>query len=235
MTEDAQDDSALARGLEAQLERWRSRLEEGAERVGWKIAINDPHAQARVGLSHPAIGYLTSRQGYRSGDTLPTRSGAMLRAEAEIAIFVGRDLPGGASASAARAAIDGIGPALEIVDRGRPAHDLVAVLADNVFHEAVVFGSQEPVRSGASLKGIAASLRRNGETVAEGDRRLAPGDLGALVKLVADLLARHGETLLAGDRILSGSLVQPAKVGPGDSVVADLGPLGCASVRIEAR
>lgn len=235
MSESEGVQAELAHGLDAQLRRWRGALEGGAGRLGWKIGINDPDVQKRFGLSHPVMGFLTADRRHDSGATLSAHRGARLQAEAEIAIFVGRDVPEGVSVASARSAIAGIGPALEIVDRSRGARDLAAILEDNLFHEAVVFGGDAPSRDGASLKGVVARVRRNGEEVASHDPRLAPSDLGALVKLVADLLGRHGELLRAGDRILSGSLVQPAPVRSGDAVVADLGPLGRAALRIELR
>lgn len=48
---------------------------------------------------------------------------------------------------------------------------------------------------------------------------------------MADSLGAVGEHLRAGERIIAGSLVKPIEVEPGDTLTADLGPLGSVEVR----
>ena len=46
-----------------QLERFREAIAAGMPRVGWKIGINDPAAQERIGLSAPIVGWIARDAG----------------------------------------------------------------------------------------------------------------------------------------------------------------------------
>ena len=56
----AVSDERVAAAIRVQLEDWRKKLATGAERVGWKIGLNIPEVQERLGLREPVIGHLTS-------------------------------------------------------------------------------------------------------------------------------------------------------------------------------
>ena len=215
-------------GLGRQLEGWRALLKGGAQRVGWKIGLNDPRVQERLGLTEPVIGFLTSAS--TVADAGSHSIGGMERPllEPELAIELRRDVEAGAAADEALAAIESLGPALELVDVRQPPDDLEAVLAGNVFHRAVVFG---PTRQDVALSGLTVGMRVNGD-----ERASAPAsvDLASTIRLVADLLGTCGERLLAGDRIIAGSLTAPLSVSPGDAVELELGELGLVGLSLEA-
>ena len=46
-------DERVAAAIRVQLEDWRKKLATGAERVGWKIGLNIPEVQERLGLREP--------------------------------------------------------------------------------------------------------------------------------------------------------------------------------------
>lgn len=214
-------DPRLASALAVQLENWRATLAEGAERVGWKLGIGD---RERIGREL-AIGHLTSATCLEAGGTYSAGSAVDLRADAEIALHIGRDVDRRADLSVAQDAVSGFGAALELVDLGRPANDPEAVVATNVFHRAFVLGPSQrelPV-------GLEAALIVNGELRASAS---APEDFSDSVYAVARALGALGERLQAGDRIITGSVVQVG-VEPGDEVVADLGGLGRLQLLIE--
>src|SRR5262245_15926304 len=52
-------DRRVVRGMEVQLARWRAVLARGGVRVGWKIGVNEPALQRRLGLTGPVVGHLT--------------------------------------------------------------------------------------------------------------------------------------------------------------------------------
>jgi hypothetical protein len=114
-----QVDARLAAALTIQLELWRAALAGGAQRVSWKLGVGD---RERIG-DGPVVGHLTSatqlepNAGYRTGGA------AMLSADAELGIELGRDLEPGADRDAAQAAISGYGAALELVDLNQPESD----------------------------------------------------------------------------------------------------------------
>ena len=107
--------SAQARGMEAQLTRWREQVAAPGRRLGWKIGFNDRASQERLGLHEPAIGFLHRGAQLASGDTYLAAPGSTLKVEMEIALRIGRDVDAGASADQGEAAIAALAPAT-----GRP-------------------------------------------------------------------------------------------------------------------
>jgi len=227
-------DPRVVRGMQAQLASWRSRVAGGASRVGWKIGFNSPAAQKQLGLDGTVVGHLTQATVLAPRTSHSLAGAHLVCAGAEVAIHLGRDVPAGADGEAARAAIAALGAAIELVDVDRPLDDLEAILAANVFHRAVVFGSPRSERAGGGLVGVTARAFRNGDEVASVDAAAAAGDLSAVVRHVADWLAAFGERLCAGDRIICGSLTPPIWVKPGDRVRVDIGPLGAVEIALTA-
>jgi 2-keto-4-pentenoate hydratase len=220
------NESALERGMRTQLERWRERIAAGERRVGWKIGLNIPEVQERLGLTEPVIGHLTSATGIESGGSYVGRDADELRAEPEVVVEVGRDVAGDADADTARDAIAGYGAAIELVDVGRPPGDLEGIVAGNVFHRGFVLGQPTPA---LPTEGVEAVLSVNGEERERGD---APDDFTEVVMLVARHLDAAGERLREGDRIIGGSLTEQVDVGPGDEVEMDLGRLGRVELKV---
>jgi 2-keto-4-pentenoate hydratase len=218
--------------MDVQLERWREALRSGAGRAGWKIGFNDPSVQQRFGLETPVVGYLTSNRIVGNGKVRTPPPGGKLGIEAEVAVIIGRNLGSAPSADEVESAIAAVAPALELVDYARPAPDLDAILANDVFHEAVVFGTQVVVPLRDLPSRLAVTLAVNGVETAGLVPELVPTSFVDLVSLVARVLAAHGETLVAGDRIITGSLIQPARVAPGDAIGARIDPLGRVSMTL---
>ncbi len=222
-------DAAVREGMAAQLRALDEHLALGMPRLGWKVAINDPAMQRRLGLDGWVTGFLRGDRVFRSADTYAIADGAMVLVEAEIAIRVGREVPPDASVADGEAAIAAIAPAIELVDYARPMTGLATMLGHSAFHDAVVFGDERPAVTG-SVAGP--TVRCRGETVRMPDPALDPGPLGALVARVAAFLGAHGAALLAGDRIISGTFTQPLPVVTGDDVAVDFAALGGVSLRI---
>jgi len=221
-------------GMRVQLERWRAALAAGAGRAGWKIGFNDPKVQRRFGLDAPVVGYLTADRVVADGATHHPPAAGKLAIEAEIAVTIGRSLGANATPQDAARAISAIAPALELVDYARPAGDLDAILTNDVFHEAVVFGSPASVALRDLPAALAVRLTVNAVEKASMAPELVPGSFAELVCLVARVLAAHGEVLAAGDRIITGSLIQPVSVARGDHLEARIDPLGSVSLRLAA-
>lgn len=219
----------LDAGMRAQLERRAAELAAGAERVGWKIGLNDPAARRQTGLDGPLVGTLVGTRVIPAGGVCPLRPGARSHVEAELAIRVGRDVEAGESPERARGAIAALAPAIEVVDYSLPADGLEGVLAHSLFHQAVRFGN-EVVGLFAPPAPRWPRVLLNGRAARTPEPTLVPRDLGALVALVADTLDRYGETLRRGDRILSGSFTRPLRVEPADAVTLKFGPLGRVDV-----
>lgn len=216
-------DERVRRGTAAHLERRRSKLAEGAQRVGWKIGLNPPAAQERAGIEEPVVGHLLDETVVDDGGTYSELASATnLVVEPEVYVLLGDD-----------GTIAAIGAALEIVDTDRDIADIEGVLAGNIFHRGVVFGPADDTGAGGELDGLAARVLHNGEVVAEPDPAAVVGDPRELVDLVARTLERHGESPERGDRIICGTLIPPLAPKQGDEIALDLGESGSVSVRFE--
>jgi 2-oxo-3-hexenedioate decarboxylase len=218
-------DPRLVSALKAQLKLWRVALDEGADRVGWKLGTGEGE---RIGPG-PVIGHLTTATQLQPGAVYLAAGAVDLRADAEVALRLGADVAPDADRHTAAAAIAGFGAALELVDLGAPSPgDAERIVATNVWHRAFTLGSVDRRPPGDEAEG---QLIANGEV-----RASAPmsRDFPDLVRAVARLLGAVGERLQAGDRLITGSVVQ-VPVEPGDEVVADLGPLGRVAATVSRR
>ena len=159
-------------------------------------------------IAAPLVGFLMQRALIPSGGTASLAGWVKPVAEPEIAVHIGRDLPGGGDRAAAAAAIAALAPAIELADADLPFEDPEAILKGNIFQRHVVLG--EASRAGGSTAGLTARVfRRDAETARTTDPEAATGKLVDIVRHVADLLAAFGERLSAGDIIIAGSVVPP--------------------------
>jgi 2-keto-4-pentenoate hydratase len=213
-------DPRVEAGLRRQLDEWRRLLGAGARRLGWKIGLNVPAVQEKLGLREPVIGFLTSATAIAPGASHSLAGARRPLVEPEVAIELRRDVGPGAEVDEALAAIQSLGTAIEVVDIPAPPEDLEEVLAGNVFHRGVVLG---PHRQDAAVGGVVATVTVSGEQRESGPAEV---DLADTIRLVADLLGACGERLESGDRIIAGSLTAPVPVSAGERVEAELGPLG---------
>jgi 2-keto-4-pentenoate hydratase len=78
---------------------------------------------------------------------------------------------------------------------------------------------------------VSARVLKNGDVVAATrDPEALTGALDAVLAHTARVLAQTGEALRPGDVVITGSVVPPMPVAPGDDVVAELPPLGTLRV-----
>ena len=188
--------------------------------------MNFAEVEAVIG-DDPIIGHLTTATLLRTGDSYIAQDGAELRAETELALVIGQDVAGDASAAEAQAAIAGAAVALEIVDVRRPPDDLEGIVIDNAFHRAFVVGPARPVEPGALKGRLTINAKRRAWATA--------GENHAdVVRAVAQLLAAAGEQLQRGDRILAGALTH-VPVQPGDQIQADIRNLGAVKLTIAGK
>jgi 2-oxo-hept-3-ene-1,7-dioate hydratase len=204
----------VARGLEAQLA--------GApEVIGWKIGLNVPAVQQHLGLERPVVGHLTAGSLIGEGSTHSLAGGTRICVEPEVAIHLGE---GGD--------IEGLGPAIEVVDLDPTISELQAILAGNVFHRGVVLGPISTGVGAGDLEALTATVTRNGtveQSAGFGETGEHPQDV---VRLVSERLALVGRELRAGQVIIAGSLTPLVPVAAGDRVEVDLGPLGAVRLSL---
>ncbi len=214
--------SPFEHAVRRQHERLRAALDAGMPRLGWKICLNEPRTQRRLGLAGPFVGFLDGTRCLETGAVCVPPSAASLAVEPEIAIRV----------EAATGAIAALAPALEIVDYTRGAFTLDGVVESSSFHHGVVLGAVRGPGAVAVLGPDCPRLLRDGARAAEPDPALVSCDLSDIVRFVGRFLAAHGAELRPGDWILSGACTPPVRVEGGEHIEADFGALGQVAVRI---
>jgi 2-oxo-3-hexenedioate decarboxylase len=217
-------DTPIAVGMSDQLGRRAAELVAGAAPVGWKLGLTVPAIQRDLGLDGPVVGYLLSATQLQPGATCRLAGMEHPAVEPEVAIHLGEAVAAGGDLEAARRAIAGLGPAIELVDAAPPFEDLYAILAENIFHRGFVLGPSDPSRD--TVEGIAVTVTRGETEEATAEAADAMDDPAAVVRHVADFLGDHGGALEAGQVIIAGSLVPAVPVSPGDRIAVSLGPLG---------
>jgi 2-keto-4-pentenoate hydratase len=189
-------DPRLVSATGAQLERRRSALDSGAQRVGWKLGVGDAE---RIGGSL-AVGHLTSATYVAAGGTYAAAAPVALHADAEIAVELGRAVDPDGDEIAADDAIAAYAGALEIVDLGDRDDSPELIVERNVFHRAYSFGPwrDEPPPADTAIELSA------GSRVCRATLGRAP--LGPRVCAAARVLAAVGQRLEQGDCVIPGAL-----------------------------
>jgi len=230
---DAWDDPRIARGMEKQLGIRRARIAAGEKPLGWKVGLGAPPAMERLKIKAPLVGFMMQKSLVPNAGTVSFAGWTKPVAEPEIAVHMGKDLPGGADRAAAIAAIAALGPAIELADLNPPPEDVEVTLAANIFHRHVILGPPDPARAGAKLDGLVGHVFRRGALAAKQEKVEALiGEMIGIVQHVAGTLAAHGETLRAGDVIITGSIVPPPFIEPDETEFAyALEPVGGLSVK----
>jgi 2-keto-4-pentenoate hydratase len=227
------EDPRIARGMQAQADMRRQRLAAGDRLIGWKVGFGAPVMLEKLKIAGPLVGFLTQNAHVPSGGSVSFAGWGKPVIEPEIAVFIGRDVPAGADRETARAAIAGIALAIEVVDFNEPPEDPARILGHNIYQRHVVLDGPAPARAGSDANGLTCRIIRNGvETARTTDPQANTGEWLAIVPHVANLLAAFGERLRAGEFIITGSVVPPLTVEPGeDGVTFAVDPIGSVSVR----
>lgn len=142
-----------------------------------------------------------------------------------------RDLDANADLATIKAAIAGIGPAIELADVTFAPDDVEKILAGNIYQRHMILGACEPSRAGARLDGLRARITRNGSEIADTtDPQAATGEIITIVGHVAATLAVRGERLRAGEIIITGSITPPMWMARGETLEFRLEPVGSMTV-----
>ena len=227
------NDPRIAEGMRAQMQLLKKHLEGGARQIGWKVGFGAPAAKEKMKLTAPIVGFLLDRAELASGAEVSLAGWQKPAAEAEIAAYIGRDLPAGAPRDEVRRAIAALGPAIELADIDCAMDDVQAVLSGDIFQRHVILGPRDALRSGARLDGLKGRVTRSGQDIpVPADLETNIGEVVAIVRHVADVTAAVGGGLRAGQFIICGSLTAPMFLEPGErGIDFELAPIGGVSVR----
>ena len=227
--------SAVARGLERQLETRAALLAGGAKPLGWKAGFGAPDWLEKFGLEGPLVGFLTDASIIPDDGTVDVSSWARAVAEPELAVVLGSDLVPPVDVTTTRAAISSIGPAIELADIDPPPELVEEILAGNIFHRGVVLGPSDPSRAGADLAGLEARVRLDGRENGRTDALEAlTGRVVEVVTHLASLLGGHDVVMKRGEVVICGSVVPPLALTPSSRVEFELHPSSTISVQTAA-
>jgi 2-keto-4-pentenoate hydratase len=188
------------------------RIAAGETPIGWKVGFAG--AQEKLGVDRPLIGFLLESLRLEDGASVPVGSWTGAAFEAEIAYYVGEDR---------------IGPAIELADIAFPPDDAARIMAGNIYHRHVILG---PTTS-TDPNHVTGRVLRDGEEIAANDHPAElTGTVEDVVRLTEEALAHHGIALQPGDVIITGSVVPPIPVAPGQRLRAELPPLGALTVAL---
>lgn len=226
-------DPRIVRGMTAQLTLRRQLLNAGHKALGWKLALGGPAAMERLGTNAPLVGFLIDRGLLKPGSVVSLTGWTKPAAEPEIAVHLGKDLPGGADRATAIAAIAGLGPAIELADVDHPSDDVEGTLARNIYQRHVVIGAKDTRYAGGELEGLTGRVIRSDAEIAKvTELETLTGELIDIVRHTADLLAAFGEKLEAGQIIIAGSIIPPLFVASGEDLIFELEPVGSISIHL---
>lgn len=210
---------------------------EGRVMVGRKIGLTALAVQKQLGVDQPDFGVLFSDMQIADGGTLHAESVLQPKAEAEIALVMGRDLSDPrASVDEVLAAVDCAMAAIEIVD-SRIADWKITyadTVADNGSSAFFVLGPPRRPVAELDLRTCGMILEVNGEVVSLGAGAACLGHPLIAAAWLARMLASMGEGLRAGDIILTGALGPMVPLSPGDAVQATVGGIGSCGFRYQA-
>ncbi|HEX8868272.1 MAG TPA: fumarylacetoacetate hydrolase family protein, partial [Lentzea sp.] len=146
------------------------------------------------------------------------------------------DLPGeGCTVEDVLAATEFVAPAIELIDSRIIDWKigLQDTIADNASSAGFMLGSERVHPSELDIGAVEATLRRNGEVVAQGRGDAVLGDPAIAVAWLAEKVASFGVRLLAGDIVLPGSCTRAIDARPGDEFHAEFAGLGSVDLKFE--
>ena len=223
-----------------QREFQRHIAEEQGAIAGYKLAYTTAALQEANGVSDPVLGIMLEDNIHRSPCTLTASDYVQLALECEVSVRLGADLPAsGAPYDRGRVseAVESLATAFEIVDIRRtpgldPKVQFITGVAANIFNAGVVMGDPVPNWRDLDLQAAYGSMTINGEIVGDGHGSDVMGHPLEPLAWLANKLAEQGLDLTAGMVIITGSIVSPKPVKPGDTASIMIEGLGGAELTV---
>jgi 2-oxo-3-hexenedioate decarboxylase len=222
----------LAEAYAVQAGVLRLRAARGERLVGVKMGFTSEAKRAQMNIDDLIFGRLTDAMRIESGGALSLRQFIHPRAEPELAFLLRTPLRGRVSREAARAAIAGVAPALEVVDsRYRDFRfSLADVIADNSSSAAFVVGPWHSLPEDLTQLGI--RLCFDGRPLETGSAAAIMGDPLLSLTAAARLAADAGVTLEPGWLVMAGGATAARPLEAGVRVSAEVESLGSASFEV---
>lgn len=208
------------------------RQQRGERRIGMKMGLTSRAKMIQVGVNEMSWGRLTDGMLLEEGGELSKSAYIHPRLEPELAFLIGKPLSGKVTAAQALAAVDGVAPAMELIDSRYKdfKFTLNDVVADNSSSAGLVVGSW--CSPGQDLSNLGVVLEVNGMVVETGSTAAILGHPVRSLVAAARLAGEAGETLHPGDIIMSGGITAAHTLAVGETVRATLQNLGFVSITV---
>jgi 2-oxo-3-hexenedioate decarboxylase/2-keto-4-pentenoate hydratase len=200
--------------------------------AGLKIATTTRVMQELMGIDHPCMGTVFAARVYASPAAIAKADFVNVRVECELAVRLGRDLPGEGAPYArerVRGAVSEAMAAFELIEdrfADYKSSNALSLIADNAWNGGIVVGPARPLPAGHDLDGIAGVLKLDGKEIASGS---TDDPLGALAWL-ANQAAERGRPMTAGMIVITGSVIPTVDIAPGERLDFSLAGIGETSL-----
>lgn len=204
-------------------------IESGRRIIGRKIGLTAEAVQKQLGVDQPDFGVLFDDMQIADGGIVQAGRLLQPRAEAEIALVLGRDVDDlNADEDAIAAAVDYAVAAIEIVDSRIADWNIsfADTVADNGSAAHFVLGREKRKLSGLDLYTCGMALEFGGKVVSVGAGAACLGHPLKAAAWLGRTLSARGQPLRAGDIVLTGALGPMAPIVPGLNVRAQIGGVG---------
>jgi 2-oxo-3-hexenedioate decarboxylase len=205
----------------------RRRAERGDGPVGVKLGFTSKAKMLQMGVDTVIVGSLTSSMLIEDGGSVSLDGFIHPRIEPEIAFRLGADVDLDGDDAALLNNIDGVAPALEIIDSRYAgfAFTLSSVVADNTSASAFAVGPWQRFNRDGDLENRAVRLVVGDTVRAVGSTAAILGNPSRVLPFLLRAARTHGFTLNAGDVILAGAATAatPLVEGFAEARVAGLG------------
>ncbi len=225
----------LPNAYRAQFELLALREADGECAVGWKVGLTSQAMQAQQGVHEPCFGHLLASGQRESPAQLHFEEMIAPGFENELCLRLGHDLDGAAiNFDQARAAIAGVAPALEIVEkRGVFGQDFPLAMAGNAQQRHFVVGEFSLLDADVDLAETTVCVEVNGVAQERATGAEVLGNPINAVVWLAGALNAHDHALRAGDLIMSGSFTKQYALARGDHVHTVFDPFGAVELRCD--
>ena len=209
--------------------------------AGYKLAYTTATMQQRAGWHEPCAGALMSSTIYHSPATLKGAAYRRLGIECEVAVQLASDLPASGAPYTRDSVAEAVGAvmaAFEVIDMRLPegmdglARTLTSV-ATNISNAGAILGPPVTDWRNLDLAVARGTASINGEEVGAGYGSDVMGHPFEPLAWLANKLAQDGESLPQGSIIITGSIVPPKFLNPGDRAVVAVEGLGEATLTVE--
>ena len=206
------------------------RLKDSGEIIrGHKVALTTKAAREHLGVDEPCLGHILDTGVYANGSVVPLSALADPHCEAEIAFILKDDLRGpGTTPIQVMAATQAVLPAIELVDLKVHGEGIQStdVIAHQALHGGVIIGSRMMDLTTIDLQYEGGTVEHNGVLVGSGTGFEVMGNPINPIAWLANKMAEFDDYLRAGEIIISGSVVTPIRIKPGDNINITFSRLG---------